>query len=54
MNLEVVPSAVSGLRNGGVSITFHAKSQDADEAFKFHKLMGQTVLLDVYVKEDKL
>lgn len=52
MTLDAVPASIAGLRNGGVSITLHVKSQESDEAFKIHKLMGQTVMLDVYVKDE--
>ncbi len=53
MNVMAVPSAISGLKNGGVSITFHVPSQQADEAFTLHKMSGKTVALDIYLMEDE-
>jgi hypothetical protein len=47
-----VPSSIAGLKNGGVSLTLHVSSQQADEAFKMHRLQGQTVTLDVYEMEE--
>jgi hypothetical protein len=52
VSVTAVPSSIAGLKNGGVSITLHVPSQQADQAFGLHKLQGKTVTLDIYLMEE--
>jgi hypothetical protein len=53
VTLRAVPASTAGLRSGGVSITLHVASQQADEAFRLHRFQGQTVTVDIYVDEEE-
>lgn len=51
LTLPAIPTAVSGLKSGGVSVTFHISYEHADEAFSVHKMQGKSVTLAIALEE---
>jgi len=52
VSLHAVPSSVSSLKGGGVSVVFHVPFEEADEALRVHKLKDALVAIDLYVIEE--
>ena len=53
VSLHAVPSSISSLKGGGVSVVFHVPFGEADEALRVHKLKDALVAIDLYVIEDE-
>lgn len=47
-----MPTAVTSLRTGAVSVTFHIPYEQAEIAWRLHHLHGKSVTLDITPEEE--